>query len=392
MANQASALCEDLVLGACSDFAPNKLPTKSDVIRQHLFTRRKSPIYSAKQDFFRNTAIAVRNIWIQTKIPIIAQKSIVTKVTRLYNEYRSVFKSSRKKSFEKSAQNFRDRMNVELFDIAVCSCVSKCKCSYEFKVPVRDKAFLADQRGTRQMNLPTIPSTTASIEATTTATEATTTTEATTITTTTINASLSSTASSPAPKKRRGREVDLIVSKYSNDQSGNNVTPVLAPRNLQNVARECQRMNISTRAAATLINAFKKDSGDLNNVIDRNKIIRAINTHNHQSTSSHTNTIRSFVDEHDFFGLFFDGKKDTTNVYVHNENTRRSHMRKRVEDTLVFQPNNKYYSHITVTNGKANTIAKEIWDKLQSDQINLSKIMFIGCDGTNLNTGHSGGR
>lgn len=167
------------------------------------------------------------------------------------------------------------------------------------------------------------------------------------------------------------------------------------PKNLNSVARECQRMGISTRAAATLINAYKKDSGDTdpNNVVDRNKIVRAIDKCNDRSTNSHRNAINTFIEDHAVYGLFFDGKKDKSNVYTKNEGTMRNHLRKETEDhyTLVFQPSSVYYTHITISDGKAESIATQIWNKVQCDQICSDKLLFIGCDGTNVNTGHSGG-
>lgn len=81
-----------------------------------------------------------------------------------------------------------------------------------------------------------------------------------------------------------------------------------------------------------------------NDVVDRNKIVRAINKCNQQSTSNHANAINTFVNGREVFGLFFDGKKDKTNTHVRNENTMRNHLRNETEDhyTLVLQPDSVF--------------------------------------------------
>lgn len=68
-------------------------------------------------------------------------------------------------------------------------------------------------------------------------------------------------------------------------------------------------------------------------------------------------------------------------------------MRQRTEEhyTIVLEPFGKYYAHITPSSGKAEDIAKCIWQKLQHDSIDSEKLLFIGCDGTNVNTGCNNG-
>lgn len=47
---------------------------------------------------------------------------------------------------------------------------------------------------------------------------------------------------------------------------------------------------------------------------------------------------------------------------------------------------NLYYTHITPSYSKAEPIAKYIFKKSKDDQIDINKINFVGCDGTNTNT------
>lgn len=69
------------------------------------------------------------------------------------------------------------------------------------------------------------------------------------------------------------------------------------------------------------------------------------------------------------------------------------HVCKSLEEhyTLVFQPNNIFYHHVTPISGKATAIGQCILDKLKTDRIDLEKLLFIGSDGTNTNTGNENG-
>lgn len=94
-----------------------------------------------------------------------------------------------------------------------------------------------------------------------------------------------------------------------------------------------------------------------------------------------------------FLGVFFYGKKDKTNVSVRNEETTNYHLRSKTEEhyAIVLQPNNLFYTHVTPTSGTAKNIAESICEKLEADEIDLSKLLFIGCDGTNTNTSYKNG-
>lgn len=164
---------------------------------------------------------------------------------------------------------------------------------------------------------------------------------------------------------------------------------------LTNVAKERQRLNISNRATATIVNAFVKDMGisDKVNIIDQHKIARETSKQNKALEQSHKNQISQFLTEIPCFGLYFDGKKDKTNVYIRNNVTNRNHLRKQIEDhySLIFEPNHLFYTHVTPNKGTAQSIAACICQKLQTDSVDAEKLLFVGCDGTNVNTGlHNG--
>lgn len=92
----------------------------------------------------------------------------------------------------------------------------------------------------------------------------------------------------------------------------------------------------------------------------------------------HKNQISQFLAQVPCFGLYFDGKRDKTNVYVRNEGTNRNHLRQQVEEhiSIVFEPNHLFYTHVTPENGTAECIAECIWQQLKW-MISLPKNYFL---------------
>ncbi|GBN20925.1 hypothetical protein AVEN_90352-1 [Araneus ventricosus] len=87
-------------------------------------------------------------------------------------------------------------------------------------------------------------------------------------------------------------------------------------------------------------------------------------------------------------GLYFDGRKDNTKVQeghkYYPKTTKEEHY------TLV---NNLpvYIGHVTVATGGAKAIKEAILNLFGTHNMRLNGITVIGCDGTNVNTGHKGG-
>lgn len=167
-------------------------------------------------------------------------------------------------------------------------------------------------------------------------------------------------------------------------------------KKLTNVSREMIRCGVSLSNAATLFNALLKDLGVANeeNLMDRSQLQRNVKNFRKYIVSEHNDNVRKAINETVCCGLYFDGKKDKTKTFIVNNDTSKLHPRTRNEEhyTMVFQPHNLYYAHITPLNAQAKPIAESIIKKLKDDQIDVNKIKFIGCDGTNTNTGGDGGK
>lgn len=365
MARESRSGNIDKIFGICSGFKSNRLPTNADVLKHFLFYRRKGHDCDSKFEYIVNTTSEIQNIWMKTKIPIILKKSIQNKVIRLLEDYDAVFKYTSDPKFDSIAQKFRDKNIEELFDIAACKCTETCKCAYVYKIPMCERDFLADQRSSRQMVLDSGS----------------------------VGAAASSRMESPRPK--RSKKDTIAPSNVEKIRVKERRSTPIVTRNLtlENTVRESQRNNVSPQVTATVLNAFMKDiqAGNEHNAIDRNKIIRETKKFNSKLETTHIQKIELLFQNRECIGLFFDGKKDKTNMYAQNDESRNPRVEKEDHYTLVFQPGNQFYSHVTPTKHDASGIAECIWNKLQSDSIDVSKIMVIGSDGTNLNVGHRNG-
>lgn len=74
------------------------------------------------------------------------------------------------------------------------------------------------------------------------------------------------------------------------------------------------------------------------------------------------NNVIDSLNQKPYFELFFDGKKDKTSVFLRNENTSQNHLRSKIEEhySLVQQPDNLFYAHVSPPNGTAKSIAQAI--------------------------------
>lgn len=110
----------DSTFGNLKTFELNQLPTNADVIRNVLFDQHdKKDKRTSNRPIFKQTFQRVKDVWIKTGIPIISDKSIERRCSRLYDEYKAVIKyKSRPHEFKNKAIQFRETMENTLFDIS----------------------------------------------------------------------------------------------------------------------------------------------------------------------------------------------------------------------------------------------------------------------------------
>lgn len=90
-------------------------------------------------------------------------------------------------------------------------------------------------------------------------------------------------------------------------------------------------------------------------------------------------------------GLYFDGRKDKTLVNTKEES--KYYRRTKVEEhlSLIQEPGSGYLAHVTPADGSAKSITSSITQFLSHNNISTDKLVAVGCDGTNVNTGRNGG-
>jgi hypothetical protein len=72
----------------------------------------------------------------------------------------------------------------------------------------------------------------------------------------------------------------------------------------------------------------------------------------------------------------------------------RSHRDVKIEEyyCILGEPGNKFLGHASLTgSASAKNIASSIFRELQENNVDLSDVVGIGCDGTNTNVGSKGG-
>ena len=147
-------------------------------------------------------------------------------------------------------------------------------------------------------------------------------------------------------------------------------------------------VTVSDQSAASIASAVLQDvdmvnKDDISKVVDRSKVRR--------ERSKLRSKLTRCTHEIKPLGLSFDGRKDTTQVMI--KKGRKLAKSTVIEEhiTLVEEPQSKYIGHITVVNGSSKTIAEGIIQFFDTNKMSTEDIIAVGCDGTNVNTGVSGG-
>lgn len=371
------------ILGLCEDFSSNQLPTKAEVIKFILFHQKSAENkYLPLKPYIQKAVQEIKNVLLKTDIKIISDRGIEASISKILKKLFKLQKNIHHKDFEQSSSQFKQEMEKSLFDISSSKCTDNCICSYELKISAKEKEFLNDQRNERKLFL----------------------------------GKVDFKATKKAEIKRIRRERDIVINStpfenkkrktdINNGYKDNSINKIQTTTDivrlntkrvpLPNVAQAAQRFNVSVRATATICTALIKGLGSTHTkeAIDKNQIQRNVSKLNKEIVGTHTYNIRKAINESRCSALFFDGKKEETNIIEINNDTSNAHQRKQREEhiSIVFQPKNMYYTHTTPSGSKAIDISNSILHKLEEDRINMIKIKFIGCDGTPVNTGDSGG-
>lgn len=157
---------------------------------------------------------------------------------------------------------------------------------------------------------------------------------------------------------------------------------------LSNTVLISDRYGMSCRETAAITSAVLKDVGMITDenssfVINKSKIQRS-------KSKVRCALQESNNDLNDLRGLYFDSRKDKTVVQV--KEGAKFYRRTQIEEhiSLVQEPGSSYVGHVTPSSGSAADTAQSIFEFLEQKR-STENLIVIGCDGTNVNTGHKGG-
>lgn len=375
------------IFGAGKELPKNALPTYEDVMKYFIsVTQSNGNVFrdSAKKAI-EVVALDVEKIWTRASIPIIKHCTIVTRLKAYHQKYNAIKKYAEN---QQTSDKYKNKLKMFqkhsklIFDIATCKCQlnTSCDCTKDRKIPIREREFLADQRGARKMMIGPVDNK--------------------------ISKAIVASNARKLKQKMLGEssQIPAISLTLSSDnfRSNKNVTnienyeeftpSIPTPNGTQNinrtlptVARTLDRFGISDRSGAAIVSATLKDFGvitaeDSSNVIDRSKIRRVRSLARSQSMDGNKMDIDSYI------GISFDSRKDNTMVYEDN----RKSIKVEEHITLLKEPGSQYIGHISLQECNAKHISEKMFAFLLKNDLQKS-VVAIGCDGTVVNTGYKSG-
>jgi len=131
---------------------------------------------------------------------------------------------------------------------------------------------------------------------------------------------------------------------------------------------------------------------DRSKVIDRSKIRRE-RSKTRKELQQNDDHIDQFDHTHTGMeGVFFDGRKDRTLTQVLGDDNKY-HRKTLTEEhiSIIAEPGSSYFSHTTAPSGSSKDTAESLVASLKERNAKTENIKVVGCDGTNVNTGHIAG-
>ena len=412
------------LFGSPSDLPPNQLPTIGDVLRLILKYKVEDedaviPKFGDKHEAIKKAVDDVTSLWEKaigdrTKVPLLPEKTIVSRIKRIYDKGLDINKHVAKVKGD-GLKIFKANMEV-LFDICSCSCppilcdAAKCKlrrcdgfhldCRCDIKVPKVEIRFLLDQRQDRKMKIegvdPVVTGTWERAE------------QREKIETDKAEKQKESVVKQRAESLEAQEEFAKLddnsnivadVNKHLENNDKDYEPPAYMldswdqnRTRLPKTAEACDRYLVGDRAGAAIASAVLVDYGIVNED-DKSQVIgpRKIATERHKyrmEIIDKERAEREFVDN-----LYFDGKKTPTRVLVKNPKTGRWSPKLVVEDhyVIIVEPGSQYLTHVTPPTGHGEVIARTIYQFLVEENLLEHSILVVGADGTNSNVGAENG-
>lgn len=385
------------LLGMPESLKEDVLPTVADVLKHYLHLHHTLKVSKKEpQGLVTKVIDDVLRIWERSSLPTISKQRATEVFQKHFQQYKNLLKVPVKRrntdKFKANAASFVNKSET-LFDLATfkCSRFDNCNCTSERKIPYQEQCFLQDQRTTREMFISHAIDKASSLKKRR------------------ILDRRSKDYVRCLPKPVDSESLDEIVMLSSSSTSDENedscasdfesslpnymkekkgvteMKKVQRNVSLSNFAVACDRVGVSSRAAATIASAVIDDLtvGKEMQVIDKSKVMRA-------RTKSRNEALAS-IDFSNIKNIYFDGRKDLT-LKLKESNNKKTRTEVTEEHvTLIAEPGNIYLGHIVPNSGSARDIVKSILSFTEENHIDLENIEAIGCDGTNVNTGWRAG-
>ncbi|CAG9791464.1 unnamed protein product [Diatraea saccharalis] len=366
------------LLGDVCEMKENVLPSYEDVMKYYEWTRHqlKLLLETAKEPIFGEIADIVtsraENIWQTASIPTVTQTRIVQMLKAYHLKCKNLLKSIKRFSPDK-LNSFQQSSKI-LFDISACKCkeFAQCICPKDKKVPKPEHPFLTDQRTTRIMVISGIDVTaTKNLQKTLKGKHERENRQNTSFSTSTLadlNVSTSSATSSESEKQESSMILNIIEKKIKK-----------STLNFPTLSKICDRYGVSDRAAAAIASSVLFDIGSDVEIIDRHKLRR-------ERTKTREKIMENAAVT-ELLALYFDVRKDKTLKI--DKKGGKCYRTMVVEERISLnqEPGSIYMGYVVPDVGTAKGIEAAITGFLLQKEVSQDKIMAIGCDGTNVNTG-----
>src|SRR6218665_3854677 len=149
---------------------------------------------------------------------------------------------------------------------------------------------------------------------------------------------------------------------------------------------------VSDRSAAVIATSVLHDLG-LVSPIDRSKVINRSKIRRERRTNRKELQLNGDqFDHYGIEGIFFHGRKDqilTQVLGVDNKYHRKTLTEEHL--SIVSEPGSSYFSHTTSQSGSSKDITESLVASLKEVNAKTQNIKVVGCDGTDVNTGHTAG-
>lgn len=367
-----------------------QLPLNRDVLGLLYYYKSKKSYHVKFEKCFAEVIKEICEIWKQTLIPIITYPAIKDKISKLLKRYQDSKRAIRKNIGCAIDLKYLD----DVFYIAKCKCSQSkvtCACAPQNKIPEAVEEFLLDQMSARKFTANLLHD------------------ESDPLISDITSEAPTNVESVPLLTNQQQCQRNIIFNNNNDDDVLKD--PDFLPNylkivpynlklptsvnnlNLAPVAMEACRYNVSFKAAASIIsrafeciNVITPEKKGL--VVDSSKMRR-------EQKKAQKNVVQKWaakIKESKMQCFFFDGKKDNNREWIKKGDCLVQDNSMSFDNiTLVQQPGDIYMGFATVAKSEAVCIFNAIKEHFSENEINLSNVCAIGCDGAPTNTGSTGG-